>query len=221
MLGIHGVGLSGAGVCGVGMQRRGGCRARALGGSSTARHPPFPAGYGKGTRQKVLPAPADERVAANVRRFRKTRGLKATQLSERVTALGRPIPETSIIKIEAGKRRVDAGDIVALALEVTPNLLLLTGDAGEPVEVTEGATVPAEHAWQWAEGERPLAKWNDNHVVAGGLFDTPEDGFTLEDLLSWFKQANPHRSETEAFERTVQAKPGARLHVENQREGER
>lgn len=69
---------------------------------------------------------AGRRVAANVRRLRVDKSLTTAALSRRLAALGNPIIDTSITKIERGVRKVDVDDLVALAaaLEVAPELLL-------------------------------------------------------------------------------------------------
>lgn len=65
-------------------------------------------------------------VAANVRRLRKARRLNQQSVAARLTDVGRPMPASSVSKIESGDRRVDADDLAALArvLHVTPQQLL-------------------------------------------------------------------------------------------------
>jgi transcriptional regulator with XRE-family HTH domain len=75
-------------------------------------------------------------------------------------ALGVPIHASAVSKIEQRERRVDVDDLVALAvaLDTTPNRLLLPGTASEAdeVELTPEARVSAIDAWRWATGESPL-----------------------------------------------------------------
>ncbi|GGZ80300.1 helix-turn-helix domain-containing protein [Streptomyces echinoruber] len=84
---------------------------------------------------------AGERVAAAVAALRQSRGWDQRHLAERVTEAGRPMSTSVLGKIEAGARRVDVDDLVALAaaLEVSPARLLPAGAAGvdgeEPKEV--------------------------------------------------------------------------------------
>jgi hypothetical protein len=75
---------------------------------------------------------------------------------------GHPIADAGITKTEKGDRRVDADDLVALALAlgVTPNTLLMpevgylaTSDSHLLTQAVSGT---AEELWQWAQGERPL-----------------------------------------------------------------
>jgi len=100
-----------------------------------------------------------KRIGENVAAYRKLRHLSVRGLSERVIELGCPIYPSAISKIEKGKRRVDADDLVALAvaLHVTPNSLLLPREChpGSTVEVA-GQTVKPLEAWAWATGGGPI-----------------------------------------------------------------
>ena len=71
--------------------------------------------------------PTGEHVAQTVGKFREARNLGYAALSRRLAALGRKIPPLALRRIEAGERRVDVDDLVALAvaLDVTPLALLL------------------------------------------------------------------------------------------------
>lgn len=99
-------------------------------------------------------------VAKNVERLRKKRGLQYTELAARLEAIGRPIPTLGLRHIEAMKRRVDADDLVALAvaLGTNPNALLFppTDSATHLVELTGSRNQTAADAWAWARGKRPL-----------------------------------------------------------------
>lgn len=95
----------------------------------------------------------------NLAALRKERRMTTGALSERLSALGRPILANGITKIEKGTRRVDTDDLVALAvaLDTTPNRLLLPGASnGELVELTASTRVSWEIAWKWADGDEPL-----------------------------------------------------------------
>jgi 8-oxo-dGTP diphosphatase len=104
--------------------------------------------------------PIGRRVAASLRQIRDDRRLTTAQLSALLSRLGRPILATGITKTEAGDRRIDVDDLVALAvaLDTTPNRLLLpsTADDAESVELTPEVRVSALDAWKWATGEEPL-----------------------------------------------------------------
>lgn len=54
-------------------------------------------------------------LADNIRRIRGMRAWTYVDLAARLTAVGRPIPVLGLRRLEDGKRRVDADDLVALA----------------------------------------------------------------------------------------------------------
>jgi transcriptional regulator with XRE-family HTH domain len=62
--------------------------------------------------------PIGRRVGANVATARHARGLTFAALAARMATRGRPIPPDGLSHIEAGKRRVDMDDLVALALSL-------------------------------------------------------------------------------------------------------
>lgn len=130
-----------------------------------------------------------DRLPSNVRQLRERRGLTVRQLSARLTELGRPILPSGITKIEQGQRRVDADDLVALAvaLGVTPNRLLLTGRvADDTVRLTPAVEVSQVAAWWWATGEQrlpgPHAVPDDRQFGAENRPHDPPDTTTLADL---------------------------------------
>lgn len=108
------------------------------------------------------PGPTSVRVAENLRRIRQERGLSFAELSRRLSGIGHPIPDTSLLKTEKGDRRVDVDDLMALALalEVTPNRLLLPPGEAERVsernQVTSAVAATWPRAWAWASGEVPF-----------------------------------------------------------------
>ena len=104
------------------------------------------------------PGPTGLRVAANVKALREARGISVRGLAARMAELGRPLLPSGVGKIEQGQRRVDADELVALALalDVAPNRLLLPAGAGtaDGVELTPEVTIATEDAaWRWACGE--------------------------------------------------------------------
>lgn len=108
----------------------------------------------------------------NLAATRKRRRMTTAELSQRLSELGRPILANGITKIEKGARRVDTDDLVALAvaLDVTPNLLLLPERAdGTTVALTPATEVTAEDAWRWATGDSPLPGPNVPRMPAGPL----------------------------------------------------
>ncbi|MFI2202648.1 helix-turn-helix domain-containing protein [Streptomyces sp. NPDC020192] len=110
-----------------------------------------------------------QRVQANVLRLREARGLSKKDLADRTRELGRPIPPLGISRIEAGTRRVDADDLVALAdaLNVSPATLLLPATFGDdPVKLTDNHEVTSRTAWQWSAGQRPAMDWEPGEGVS-------------------------------------------------------
>jgi transcriptional regulator with XRE-family HTH domain len=99
-------------------------------------------------------------VQANVARLRKARSLTTYQLAKLLADAGRPIPQSGISRIESGARRVDVDDLMALAavLNVSPSALLLPLDDAPTsnINITGAGSVPADVAWDWVDGERPL-----------------------------------------------------------------
>lgn len=123
-------------------------------------------------RKKNPLGPTGATVAANVKRLRTKHGLAFTELSARLSDLGRPIPPLGLRKIESQDRRVDADDLVALAvaLGTNPNALLLppSSNARHVLTLTAAGERPAWQVWKWARGEAPL----DHKLVPD---DVPED----------------------------------------------
>ncbi|MFJ8766662.1 helix-turn-helix domain-containing protein [Streptomyces clavifer] len=106
--------------------------------------------------------PVGDRVRRNVERLREARGMTKKQLSDAVGKLHRPIPPLGISRLEGGTRRVDADDLVALALalKVTPLTLLLPDTWNdEPAELAPGFSLKTRTAWRWAEGFSPADDW--------------------------------------------------------------
>jgi transcriptional regulator with XRE-family HTH domain len=117
---------------------------------------------------EVLSGPTSKRVSENVERLRKDRGLSQAQLAQRLAEAGRPMRDTAVSKIERGTRRVDADDLVALALalNVSPlTILLPPASSDAPVDLTDTYQVGEWAAWQWGMGERTASDWRPGHVV--------------------------------------------------------
>lgn len=111
-------------------------------------------------RRKNPLGPTGETVASNVRRLRTKHGLAFTELSSRLGELGRPIPPLGLRKIESLDRRVDADDLMALAIALgtNPNALLLppSDNPRHMLTLTAAGMQPAWSVWRWARGEAPL-----------------------------------------------------------------
>jgi transcriptional regulator with XRE-family HTH domain len=100
--------------------------------------------------------PVGKRLAANVRALRT---ITVRDLSLYLTELGRPISASGITKLEQESRRVDVDDLAALAiaLDVTPNRLLLDPESDDAmVSLTDEVEVTRKESWQWATGDEPL-----------------------------------------------------------------
>ncbi|WP_432247701.1 helix-turn-helix domain-containing protein [Streptomyces sanyensis] len=84
-------------------------------------------------------------VAAAVTAHRQRHGWDQRYLAERVTAAGRPMSASVLGKVEAGARRVDVADLVALAeaLEVPPADLLPGAPAPAADPFAAAAAPPA------------------------------------------------------------------------------
>ncbi|MDQ1286520.1 MAG: hypothetical protein QG622_85 [Actinomycetota bacterium] len=95
--------------------------------------------------------PVRTRVAANVRMYRQARRLTLEDLAaqcESVAGLG--ISAAALLRVEQGKRGVEAGDLIALALALrvgVPDLLAPTFDESQAdVTIGDGTTVaPTEY----------------------------------------------------------------------------
>jgi hypothetical protein len=100
--------------------------------------------------------PTGQAVARNLKRLRASVPLR--ELQERLRAGGHEISASGLQKIEAGVRRVDVDDLVALAvaLDVNPNALLFPHSDGEPAEITGASEIDFRDVWEWALGHNPL-----------------------------------------------------------------
>lgn len=104
--------------------------------------------------KKIIMGPTGDRSRHRIAELRSRRRLTLAQLAARLTELGHPMQTTALSRIEQGERRVDVDDLVALALalEVTPNALLLPESTLPEVQVmlTPSCTKDAAAAWEWA-----------------------------------------------------------------------
>lgn len=120
---------------------------------------PWQCGGMADSSKRVNLGPSGDRVRERIKELRG--GMQYKELSERLSDLGRPIAPLGLRRIEAGERRVDVDDLVALAVAfgVSPLTLLLPDDASDGLasEVT-GVTGQVSHnvQWQWMLGEEPL-----------------------------------------------------------------
>lgn len=156
------------------------------------------------TRKTNDLGPVGERVAENVATLRTERERISTyELSRRLEAEGRPIQPSGITKIENKTRKVDVGDLVALAvsLNVTPNRLLLPLKADHSATLLTPSTyTTAKDAWAWAtDGELPSVWFPWDHQgerLYGDDLRRRQRRFTEENnpprSSLTFKQGAPH-----------------------------
>lgn len=132
---------------------------------------------------EVERGPTSERLRRNVAELRKGR-YSVRDLSERLGEAGRPLVASAVSKIEAGQRRVDVDDLVALAvaLGVNPSRLLLPPAADDrEVKITPAVAVPGWVAWRWADGRSPLPRRADATTATT----------SVEDLAEFQRRARP------------------------------
>jgi transcriptional regulator with XRE-family HTH domain len=76
--------------------------------------------------RKIPCGATGETVRANIDMLRRAKGLTTTMLSEKLSAVGRPIEKSGVWRILNGERQVDVDDLVAFAavFSVRPERLL-------------------------------------------------------------------------------------------------
>jgi transcriptional regulator with XRE-family HTH domain len=100
-------------------------------------------------------------VAENVKRLREKQNLSYTQLSDRLQRIaGWSINAVGVRRIEAGERRVNVDDLMALAvaLEVSPETLLMpyAENADDQVRITGWEPMDASEAWRWMQTDTSM-----------------------------------------------------------------
>lgn len=100
--------------------------------------------------------PIGEAAAENIKRLREEMRMSYAEMSRHLEELGRAIPPLGLRRIEEGERRIDADDLVALAivLQVSP-LAILLPDADSHV-VSGRPKYHRARIWRWAQGMDPL-----------------------------------------------------------------
>lgn len=129
-------------------------------------------------------------VAENVKRIRSALGMTQRELSIALGKLGRPIPESSIGKIEMGVRKVEVDDLMAfaVALDVSP-LALLLPDArseNETVSLTGVRRTNARKVWLWATGRRLLNPYASEDLEEVRLLSSIPGWLLPIEVKSWF-----------------------------------
>ncbi|MCZ1001070.1 helix-turn-helix transcriptional regulator [Streptomyces mirabilis] len=77
--------------------------------------------------------PAGILTARTIETLRTERGLAQRELATRVSALGRPMTNTMLSRIERAQRRCDIDDLVVLAQALRVSPLVLLQEAEHPV----------------------------------------------------------------------------------------
>lgn len=93
------------------------------------------------------------------------------ELSRQMDKVGRPIPSLGLRRIEAGERRVDVDDLVALAFVLGVSPLALMLPQGEQTDTSHvgGREVRNDALWQWSVGHVPLDGSNTRQFQANSL----------------------------------------------------
>lgn len=131
-----------------------------------------------------------------VREERERQNLNLAALARRVTALGRPMNTLAVQRIEAGARRVDVDDLIALALalDIAPIALLApAGDSGDETFAVadDQPAAPLDQIWPWMRGEKTRDP-----------FGGDDQAFMRRSLPAWFE---PEGSRAQAQVRDLQA----------------
>ncbi|WP_159054513.1 helix-turn-helix domain-containing protein [Streptomyces dysideae] len=178
------------------------------------------------TTGRIEVGPTGRAVAANVKRLRKARGLSLRALSAALKDRGRTLSADALNKIEnaaepdgRGVRRVDVDDLAALAVafDVPPSALLLPLDdsSASTVDVTGVGSVPADVAWDWLDGKRPLELPSGDDLTPLLEFDLygrpPRRRGTwsgLRNLIQW-GESDPEAEGTQLAQRLRDEDPGS------------
>lgn len=176
--------------------------------------------------------PIRNRLAENVASWRARRRLSGREVSEKLDELGVPMLKTTLSKIENSARQVNVDELVALALalDVTPNYLLLTNRADDAeIALTPTRALTSAEAWDWATYRRPLDAaqvlrylianielFNELSVALRALREAGVPLEVLEAYVGFFEDFEARRSnETERdYERRVRRAIGNRLDEE-------
>jgi transcriptional regulator with XRE-family HTH domain len=142
-------------------------------------------------------------VAENVKRLREGLGWSLARLSQQLGDIGRPILSTGLHRLEQGRRRIDADDLVALAaaLDVSPITLLMPFTANGTVELTDSLEAEALVAWDWMRAARPLVLPADDReesvhqAVRFQMRALPMGARAMPKLLTGFFADNEDRGE--------------------------
>lgn len=129
--------------------------------------------------------PTGEIVRQRIREIREARGYSYAELSRRLSDAGRPIPTLGLSRIEAGQRRVDVDDLLALAavLDTPPPYFFLPSRIGRSIDVEHtglGARNSiALQVWleggEWEQPDLPLDEWDAMSEAQQEAWDAAEE----------------------------------------------
>lgn len=112
------------------------------------------------------------RIAEAVRETRKAAGLSAAQVSDRTSALGKPLSRAVISDLETGRKKtLDVSELIVLAaaLETSPVNLVFPGAYGAEIDPIPGVKL-SQYEWaQWFSG---LSYWVIVRSQAGSKDDS-------------------------------------------------
>jgi transcriptional regulator with XRE-family HTH domain len=122
-----------------------------------------------------------------IRQLRSQQGWTVAQLAAAAQAAGGElITEAVINKLEQGKRDdipVSTVLVLAMALKVSPLVLILPADEAEPVQITPDLTVSAQAAYEWWVGGRTSP--NPASMAGGAWDDVYQAQAALRDRLPY------------------------------------
>lgn len=133
----------------------------------------------------------NELIGRNIRAAREAAGLDLKDVAQKLRDTSRPLALNTLSKLETGRRKVAAEELIPLAvvLGVTPNVLLLGSgettlgddatenvDLGSVVLLESGVAAPLLEVWRWAQGEEPLRGElrSDSHIKLQDLRENRE-----------------------------------------------
>lgn len=153
-------------------------------------------------------------VVDNLKQLREARGLTYQKLSDRLRELGRPIPTLGLSRIENGNRRVDADDLVALAiaLDVNPAALLLPRNTapGDEIRLAPDFAVAAVSAWEWSAGRYPLVPGDITWQRLADFEMHARPDWHGGSAVEWRDELERRKAETEKLLRGHEDAPGQR-----------
>jgi transcriptional regulator with XRE-family HTH domain len=136
-----------------------------------------------------LPLTPTQAFARSVKRARQLHGINQQQLAERLTEVGVPTTQSTVARVETGKRGVSLDDALAFSIALDVPLVRLLG--GQAVDDEMISLAP-----KWVY-EAELARL---HMV-GDFYSDPTAAVWGKDLYGWWKGRSETDSDNAPFER--------------------